>query len=126
MDRPFSSIQRIHPIHLLLKTNTILSSPLLITQSMFLYTTIFPYKRFKANKFCISVTLWDPYGEGINAYKYIDISTLKTSSKWIYHLDWPHFLWPMIVKALITELIRDSKESNNVRRCLCHPYWPRK
>ncbi|OXG92636.1 hypothetical protein C349_00502 [Cryptococcus neoformans var. grubii Br795] len=41
-----------------------------------------------------NVTLWDPYGEGINAYKYIDISTLKTSSKWIYHLDWPHFLWP--------------------------------
>ncbi|KIR53789.1 hypothetical protein I315_03915 [Cryptococcus gattii Ru294] len=52
------------------------------------------YTGRRANECFISVTLWDPYGDGMDAFKYIDISALKVSSKWIYHMDWPHFFWP--------------------------------
>lgn len=58
-----------------------------------IYITAF-LRSAELNECFISVTLWDPYGDGMDAYKYIDISALKVSSKWIYHLDWPHFFWP--------------------------------
>ncbi|WVQ82873.1 hypothetical protein IAT38_005009 [Cryptococcus sp. DSM 104549] len=40
-----------------------------------------------------NVAIWDPYGEGFDAYKIIDPAKLKSSSKYLYHLDWPHFFY---------------------------------
>lgn len=40
-----------------------------------------------------SVVVWNPSGTGDNSYISIPIGTLKTSSKYLYHLDWAHFFY---------------------------------
>ncbi|UOH79495.1 hypothetical protein LQV05_000500 [Cryptococcus neoformans] len=40
-----------------------------------------------------NVVVWNPSGTGDNSYISIPIGTLKTSSKYLYHLDWAHFFY---------------------------------
>lgn len=40
-----------------------------------------------------SVVVWNPSGTGDDSYISIPIGTLKTSSKYLYHLDWAHFFY---------------------------------
>ncbi|WVQ82874.1 hypothetical protein IAT38_005010 [Cryptococcus sp. DSM 104549] len=37
--------------------------------------------------------LWDPLGDGDDAYVELAVDKLKSSCKYLYHLDWPHFFY---------------------------------
>ncbi|EAL23145.1 hypothetical protein CNBA4900 [Cryptococcus deneoformans B-3501A] len=40
-----------------------------------------------------NVVVWNPSGTGDDSYISIPIGNLKTSSKYLYHLDWAHFFY---------------------------------